>query len=403
MRAYTHKKTAERGVLMVIYTVRPGDSINSIARRYGLSEQRIIEENELRDPNALVVGQTLVLTQPTAVYTVAQGDSVYSIAARFGITPNELWRNNPQLGGKSELTPGQELVIALPPKAFGNIDTNGYAYPNIDRDVLRKTLPYLTYLTLFTYGFRPDGTLIGIEDDELISLARSYGVAPIMLVSTLGEDGTFSNELAATLLADPALQARLIANIAQTLRQKNYSGVDIDFEYVPGEYADEYVQFITDLRAALAPDGYKVFVALAPKTSADQPGLLYEGHDYGGLGEAADGVLLMTYEWGYTYGPAYVQNFPSYIVVSNPRRPLHIVLLFPAWNTAPQKASEFPLSKPLYGCPDRPPFSAKSCRIYVWSVQPDPGMFAGWPVSSRAAPTARKRGFPSVSACEARL
>ena len=38
-----------------------------------------------------------------------------------------------------------------------------------------------------------------------------------------------------------------------------------------------------------------VIVALAPKTYADQPGLLYEGHDYALLGAAADAVLLMTY------------------------------------------------------------------------------------------------------------
>ncbi len=30
---------------------------------------------------------------------------------------------------------------------------------------------------------------------------------------------------------------------------------------------------------------------------------MYEGHDYRALGEVADSVLLMTYEWGYTYGP----------------------------------------------------------------------------------------------------
>ena len=49
--------------------------------------------------------------------------------------------------------------------------------------------------------------------------------------------------------------------------------------------------------------GCFVSVALAPKTSDDQPGLLYAGKDYALLGEAADKVLLMTYEWGYTYGP----------------------------------------------------------------------------------------------------
>ena len=44
-------------------------------------------------------------------------------------------------------------------------------------------------------------------------------------------------------------------------------------------------------------------MALAPKTSIDQPGLLYQGHDYAGMGQAADYCLLMTYEWGYTFGP----------------------------------------------------------------------------------------------------
>lgn len=177
-------------------------------------------------------------------------------------------RNNPAVGrAKGELVPGQELVISRLSPTLGSIDVGGYAYPNIDRDVLRKTLPYLTYLTLFTYGIRDDGTLIGIEDEELIELARSYGVAPIMLVSTLTEEGTFSNALAADLLSNPAMQARLIADIARTLTEKRYAGVDIDFEYVPSEFAAAYVQFIEALHAALSPNGYKVFVALAPKTS----------------------------------------------------------------------------------------------------------------------------------------
>ena len=44
-------------------------------------------------------------------------------------------------------------------------------------------------------------------------------------------------------------------------------------------------------------------MAVAPKSYANQPGLLYEGMDYAGLGRAADLIFLMTYEWGYTAGP----------------------------------------------------------------------------------------------------
>ena len=42
---------------------------------------------------------------------------------------------------------------------------------------------------------------------------------------------------------------------------------------------------------------------MAPKIAADQPGTLYEGHDFAAIGAAVNQVLLMTYEWGYTYGP----------------------------------------------------------------------------------------------------
>ena len=57
------------------------------------------------------------------------------------------------------------------------------------------------------------------------------------------------------------------------------------------------------MRQLLSPMGLPVLAALAPKVFAAQPGTLYEGHNYRLLGQAADRVLLMTYEWGYTYGP----------------------------------------------------------------------------------------------------
>ena len=77
--------------------------------------------------------------------------------------------------------------------------------------------------------------------------------------------------------------------------------MDIDFEYILAEDRIAFADFVQDVRIAINQLGYPVTVALAPKTSDNQPGLLYEGKDYALLGEAADEVLLMTYEWGYTY------------------------------------------------------------------------------------------------------
>ncbi len=288
---------------MIIYTVKSGDSVYSIARAYGTTPERIIADNDLKNPAGLVVGQTLVIQQPLVSYRVRSGDTVYSISRQFGISLNQLYRNNPVLMGGGNLSVGQVLNIVLPqPQYDREIDINGYVYPNVSRETLRRTLPYLTYITVFTYGIGEDGTLIDVDDEEIIELARQYGVAPIMQISSITERGTFSTETAARLFSDTALQDRVIEAIVKTLEEKRYAGVDVDFEYVEAQYAAAYADFVEKLRSRLNPLGYEVFIALAPKYSADQQGLLYEGHDYPTLGANADGALIMSYEWGYSRG-----------------------------------------------------------------------------------------------------
>lgn len=288
---------------MILYTVKNGDSLYKIARAYGTTAERIAADNGLAEPNSLVVGQTLVIQQPLVSYRVRSGDTVYSVARQFGISLGQLYRNNPFLAGGNDLAVGQYLNIVLPPPEYDReVDVNGYVYPNVSRDILRQTLPYLTYLTVFTYGIKEDGTLTDVDDEEIIELARQYGVAPLMQISSITERGTFSSATAARLFSDEGVQERVIKATLDTLEKKRYEGVDVDFEYVEARYADAYVSFIQRLRDRLSPLGYEVFVALAPKYNAEQEGLLYEGIDYGGLGASADGVLAMTYEWGYAFG-----------------------------------------------------------------------------------------------------
>ena len=155
--------------------------------------------------------------------------------------------------------------------------------------------------TSTTVGFNEDYSLVELDDSGLLALAREAGVQPLMHLSTLTENGNFSTERATQVLNDPALSARLISEAAAKAAQKGYRGLDLDFEFLGAANAAAYAGFAARLREAL--DGLPLITALAPKTSDTQPGLLYEGHDYGALGAASDAVLLMTYEWGYTYGP----------------------------------------------------------------------------------------------------
>ncbi len=288
---------------MVIHVVKQGDSVYSVAQEYGVSPDRLLIDNGLNDASELVVGQTLVILYPAQIHTVRAGETLRSIALQYGSTVTQIYRNNPQLQALPSLMEGEELVISFQQQKEGVMSVNGYAYAFIDRDLYRETLPYLSYVTPFTYGFTSLGELVDLDDEFMIAEARDYGVAPLMHLSTLTEEGGFSNELAHVVLNDMQVQARLINNIISAMRRKNYYGLDVDFEYVFPEDRDAYTAFVRNLRNRLNPLGYEVTVALAPKTSANQQGLLYQGHDFRGLGQAANWVLLMTYEWGYTYGP----------------------------------------------------------------------------------------------------
>lgn len=242
---------------MEIYVVRPGDNVEQIAQNYGISVDSILYNNQIPYPYQLAVGQSLLLS----------------------VSP-------------SPDTAEKDLV-----------SVGGYAYPFISRWVLEQTLPYLSELFIFSYGFTTEGELIPplLDDSFMITLAKAYGVAPILTLTPFGPTGQFSNYLITQVVNNETAKQRLIENLTVQITERGFEGVDIDFEYILAEDRLAFVEFVRDVRTAVNALGYPVSVALAPKTSDTQAGLLYEGKDYGLLGEAADYVLLMTYEWGYTF------------------------------------------------------------------------------------------------------
>ena len=288
---------------MEIHVVRAGDTMASIARDYGVPLERLLGDNQVPDPDRLVVGQTIVVRYAAQTQIIRPDDTLSAIARANGQSVRRLLQLNPFLAGETALRPGRELVIKPLEEPVRTIAVTGYAYPFVDKGLLQRQLPYLSGLVPFTYGIRPDGTLLPLDDQQLIASARYMQVWPVMHLSTLTEDGGFDSSLASLILNDGSLQQQLIRQVVTTLLEKGYRALDVDFEFIPAGDATPYARFISALKELLSPLGIPVIVALAPKTSAAQRGLLYEGHDYAQLGRAADAVLLMTYEWGYTYGP----------------------------------------------------------------------------------------------------
>ncbi len=287
---------------MDIHVVQPGDSMYQLAQQYGVPMERLLQDNQLPNPSQLVVGQTIVVQYPELTHTVKAGDSLYSIAQMHSTTAVQLLRNNPSLQGRDLLYPGQVIVVKYASRPQGTLTVNAYAYPTIDRSLLRATLPYLSLLTPFTYRFDEE-ELIPLRDEALVNAALQSRVAPVLHLSNLDENERFSGELAHELLEDEDDQKELIEEIVRTAERRGYQWVDVDFEYLRAEDARAYARFLARLRRALAPGGRPLIAALAPKTSADQPGRLNEGVDYHLIAQSVDHALLMTYDWGNLSGP----------------------------------------------------------------------------------------------------
>jgi membrane-bound lytic murein transglycosylase D len=101
------------------YRVRRGDTLSAIGRRFGVSERALMAENGLANRNRIHVGQVLklpgtgtVTARATAggTYTIRAGDTLDAVARRFGVTRQSLVSAN-DLSNAHHLKIGQRLVI----------------------------------------------------------------------------------------------------------------------------------------------------------------------------------------------------------------------------------------------------------------------------------------------------
>ena len=191
--------------------VQPNDTVDAIAESYQVPVDNIIYINQLAYPYALAIGQALLI--PTA-------------------------------------DEGQERRTVV---------TNGYAYPFINQGVLESTLPYLTNLSIFSYGFTGQGELIppALNDTWMIEAAAGMGVNAILTLTPMDAEGRFSNILIHQMVNDETAKSALIQNLLVTMGEKGYQGIDVDFEYILAEDRDAFTTFVAELTETMNANGYK--------------------------------------------------------------------------------------------------------------------------------------------------
>ena len=338
---------------MEIYVVRRGDTLYALARRFSVPTEDIVYANQLQNPDLLMVGQALLIPRAQTRYTVRWGDTLNAIALRYGLSLRRLLDANPQITNPDRIIAGQALFLPPSSPYQGDMLVNGYV-TDVSEDTLRATLPYLSFLSPFSYRIDMAGNLIR-SFRVMPELSAVQQVANLLTLTNLREQGGFSSDVAHAVFTDGDIQSRLLSQLEQILEAGGYRGVNLDFEYVYPFDRDSYNQFLQRLTDRLHGLGYLVVSALAPKLSDSQQGLLYAAHDYAFHGKTVDYVVLMTYEWGYTYGPA--------MAVS----PLHMVKRVLDYAVSVMPAGKILMGVPNYGYDWTLPFvqgSADDLRMF---------------------------------------
>lgn len=323
---------------MNIHVVQQGETINSIAESYGVSLNRLIQENELKNPDRLVTGETIVITYPEKIYTVKDGDTLESISNDNDIPVMQLVRNNPYLIEREYIYPGETLVISYSLK--DKVSTIGYTLPFINQTILRKTLPYLTYLFVYNYRLTVSGDVVSFYDDtEIIEASKAYGVVPIMLVTTLTEQGTQNIQEAYEILLSEEIQDQLIDNILQIMELKGYYGFNMTFLYLTENSEELYNNFTRRVSRRLSNEGYLVFVTVDPGVSVTENVNEFVEINYSIIGNEVDGISFTNYVWGTNIKPpspvssiTNIRVFLDYVSTMVPPEKIHVGLQIIAYD-----------------------------------------------------------------------
>ena len=265
---------------MHIHTVSEGETVFHIARKYGVSPAKIIENNGLKNPDRISVGQKLLILTPTRTYTVRGGDTLERIAKRFGVKERSILRANPYLSGVDATYPEEVLAIKYDAPTHGTAILNGYYYNGCPEDRLMLALAHCGCITVSAYRAGDGGRLESVFDDcEVVKRIREHGRAPIMRVYD-------PREYEALAEGEGSYRSKIV----NTAKERGYAAVAL------GAYRaakNPLIKgFVFDLKKDLLSEGIDLFYE-------------YDGEGCEDACEIADGCVLIYEKCG-------MENMPTF-------------------------------------------------------------------------------------------
>jgi spore germination protein len=212
-------------------------------------------------------------------------------------------------------------------------------------EVVRQNPDLFDEVSPVWYSLEPTGDIVLTDaehttvDRRTVQFLQQSGVRVIPTVTNL-RDGEWEPELVRQMLHDPAATRTHIQELVELAADEGYDGIDIDYEHLRGEDRQPFSNFLEELGEALRAEGRVLTVAVHAKTSDKGYDERNLAQDYRAIGEAADQVRVMTYDYSWeasTPGPVaplgWVEEVIAWTVTQIPPEKviLGIVLLGYEW------------------------------------------------------------------------
>lgn len=171
--------------------------------------------------------------------------------------------------------------------------TRGFNLVQNNNDIFDEISP-------FWYDVNASGAVVPLwnsENTTIINWSKSKGIKIIPLISN-----EFSGRVVSGIINNPSLKQTHINNLVNKVMAMGYDGIELDYENLFAADKNAYSAFVKDLADELHSRGKLLVVTVHPKTESVGTWSGPKAHDYVALGQVADKIRIMAYDYHYGGG-----------------------------------------------------------------------------------------------------
>lgn len=175
-------------------------------------------------------------------------------------------------------------------------------------DVIREHPDMFDEVSPVWYSLEPSGEVVLTDprhttiDRATVNVLQDNGIKVIPTVTSL-RDGQWQPELVRDMLHDTDAVRHHVRQLVALAITEGYDGIDVDYEDLRADDRDAFSAFLTKLAQALHEQDLLLTVAVHAKASDGGYDERNRAQDYHTIGEVADQVRLMTYDYSWGTSP----------------------------------------------------------------------------------------------------